>query len=134
HLHELTKDSELSAFVMFSSAVATLGGAGQGNYTAANTFLDGLAQHRRAGGLPATAVAWGMWNEEASGMAGRLEPAELERLKRQVHARMAMTPLATEDGLELLDAACALDDALLVPVRLDFAQLRAQARNGLLPA
>ncbi|MFL5911049.1 MAG: SDR family NAD(P)-dependent oxidoreductase, partial [Gaiellaceae bacterium] len=134
HLHELTEDKPLSAFVVFSSAVATLGGAGQGNYTAANTFLDALAQRRRAQGLPATSVAWGMWNEEASGMAGRLAPGELERLKRQVHARMAMVPLATDDGLALFDAACALDHAQLVPAHLDLAALRAQARGGMLPA
>ncbi|MEU3964802.1 SDR family NAD(P)-dependent oxidoreductase [Streptomyces buecherae] len=121
HLHELTRGMALDAFVLFSSAAATLGGAGQGNYTAANSFLDALAQHRAAHGLPAHSVAWGPW-ERQTGMVGELDEAAQRRMRRA-----GVLPLAPHDGLVLFDAALAGDDHTLLAVRLNLAALRGTA-------
>ena len=128
HLHELTAGMELSAFVLFSSVAALIGSPGQGNYAAANAFLDALAAQRQADGLPATSLAWGLWAEERS-MAGTLDEASVSRW-----ARMGVDALSNELGLELYDQAQQHDDALLVPLLLDQSALRAQARAGMLPA
>ncbi|MFI6652840.1 SDR family NAD(P)-dependent oxidoreductase [Streptomyces sp. NPDC050529] len=128
HLHELTAGMDLSAFVLFSSVAALIGSPGQGNYAAANAALDALAAHRRAQGLPATSLAWGLW-ADASGMAGGLDEAELARLER-----MGVGALSAELGLGLFDRALRVGGSLVVPVRLDLAALRVQARSGLLPA
>ncbi|MGW2119332.1 SDR family NAD(P)-dependent oxidoreductase, partial [Streptomyces zhihengii] len=128
HLHELTEGADLAAFVVFSSVAALIGSPGQGNYAAANASLDALAASRRAAGLPGTSLAWGLWGG-VGGMAGELSEAELARLER-----MGSQPLSAELGLDLFDQALTTDAALLAPVRLDTAALRAQARDGLVPA
>ncbi|MFE7568626.1 type I polyketide synthase [Streptomyces sp. NPDC057539] len=120
HLHELTRDLDLSAFVLFSSAAGTFGNAGQANYAAANAYLDALAQHRRAGGLPATSLAWGLW-ADASGMTDELAAADRGRL-----SRAGAAALSAGEGLRLFDAAIALPSAVAVPMRLDLAPLRAR--------
>ncbi|WP_461012488.1 SDR family NAD(P)-dependent oxidoreductase, partial [Streptomyces capparidis] len=117
NLHELTRDADLSAFVLFSSAAATLGGPGQANYAAANAFLDALAGHRRAHGLPGLSVAWGLW-ARASGMTGHLDTADLARLRRS-----GITPLSDEDGLALFDAALTADRPALLAAGLDTTDL-----------
>ncbi|MFC8719575.1 SDR family NAD(P)-dependent oxidoreductase [Kitasatospora sp. NPDC057198] len=125
HLHELTGD--LDEFVLFSSAAATFGVPGQGNYVAANSFLDALAADRRAAGLPATSLAWGLW-ESVSGLTGQLSDADRARMTRGTAA------LSAAEGLALLDLALAGDEAVLVPAKLDLAGLRAQAaRSGDVP-
>jgi acyl transferase domain-containing protein/acyl carrier protein len=127
HLHELTEHMELSRFVLFSSAAGVLGGMGQGNYAAANAFLDALAAHRRAHGLPGIALAWGPW-AQAGGMTAKLGQADGARI-----ARAGAVPLSDEEGLALFDLAQAREEALLVPVRLERSALRAQARAGASP-
>ncbi|MFE7489162.1 SDR family NAD(P)-dependent oxidoreductase, partial [Kitasatospora sp. NPDC057541] len=127
HLHELTRDQELDAFVLFSSVTSVTGNAGQGAYTAANAFLDALAEHRRAAGLPGNALAWGLW-AEGSGMTRHLAAADLARL-----ARGGIGLLSTEDGLALFDAALRCDLPYAVTARLDRAALRGLAAAGTVP-
>ena len=120
HLHELTADQDLAAFVLFSS-VAGLGGAGQANYAAANVFLDALAAERRQRGLAGMSLMWGFWEQRGVGMTAHLGKAELMRMRRQ-----GVQPLSLELGLELLDAALSLPDAVVIPVRLDVGVLQRQ--------
>ncbi|MFE1328813.1 SDR family NAD(P)-dependent oxidoreductase, partial [Streptomyces sp. NPDC058741] len=91
HLDELTRNRDLSAFVLFSSFAGTVGSAGQGNYAAANALLDALAECRRSAGLPATSIAWGPW--AGGGMA-----ADADAEERQLRG-----------GVGLLDPGQALD-------------------------
>ncbi len=128
NLHDLTKDLNVSAFVMFSSMAGVLGSAGQGNYAAANTFLDGLAAHRRAQRLPAMSLGWGLW-DQASDMTGHLDEAEIARL-----GRSGIVAMSVPAAMDLFDAAVVVDEPLLVPARIDLAALRTRsAAAGVLP-
>ncbi|MFE5588183.1 SDR family NAD(P)-dependent oxidoreductase, partial [Kitasatospora sp. NPDC056531] len=121
HLHELTRDLDLSAFVLFSAVAGTFGSPGQGNYATANAFLDALAQHRKAQGLPAVSLAWGFW-AELSSLTGQLKGTQIRRITGG-----GLVAMRSQEGLELFDAACATGDALLVPARLDLAGVRTGA-------
>ena len=124
-LDELTRDLELDQFVLFSSFAGVLGAPGQGNYAAANAFLDALAVRRRAEGLAGVSVAWGPW---AGGMAGGLSEADRARLER-----VGVEPLGVDEGLGLFGRACGAGRALVVAVGLRLGVLRGQARAGVLP-
>ncbi|QSB16036.1 SDR family NAD(P)-dependent oxidoreductase [Natronosporangium hydrolyticum] len=128
YLHELTRDHDLSAFVMFSSAAGVLGAPGQANYAAANAFLDGLASHRRGQGLPAQSLAWGLWSAEAGGMATPVADGG-----RHHRDDAVIAPITPEEGLALLDAARARDEPLLLPVAVDQAALAAADPGAVAP-
>ncbi|NEC38542.1 acyltransferase domain-containing protein, partial [Streptomyces rubrogriseus] len=134
NLHELTKDLDLEAFVLYSSVAGLIGNAGQANYAAGNTFLDALAQHRRALGLPAVSLAWGLW-DQASTISGQLEQTDLKRMERT-----GLLPLSSADAMELFDAAPATGEAVLAATRLNLGALRKQSDGphllfrGLVPA
>jgi acyl carrier protein len=127
YLHELTEHADLAMFVSFSSAAGTLGGPGQGNYAAANAFLDALAAHRRALGLAGSSIAWGLW-EEDSGMTRGLSEADRSRV-----ARSGVGTLSSGQGLELFDIALGAGEAFMLCAPLDRRALIAQARMGVLP-
>ncbi|WP_208948750.1 type I polyketide synthase [Streptomyces subrutilus] len=124
HLDELTRGLDLDAFVVFSSAASLMGSAGQGNYAAANAFLDGLMAGRRAAGLPGLSLAWGLW-EQTNGLTAHLSAVDQARMSRG--GVLAMTPA---EGLHILDVGLHADQALLVPIKLDLKTMRSQAAAG----
>jgi len=127
NLHELTRDLSLSAFVLFSSMAGFVGSSGQANYAAANSFLDGLAVHRRARGLPAISLGWGLW-DQTSNMTGALDAVDFARF-----ARDGIVAMSSAEALQLLDTAMVLDEPFLLPARIDTVALRAKFDGGTLP-
>nr|BAC57030.1 protomycinolide IV synthase 3 [Micromonospora griseorubida] len=114
YLHELTRGSALSAFVLFSSVAAVLGGPGQGSYAAANGFLDAFAQNRSAAGLPTVSLSWGL----LAGAARMTAHVDQDALRRRM-SRGGILPLSGRDLTALFDAALAGTEAHQVPVRID---------------
>ncbi|MEU5540424.1 beta-ketoacyl synthase N-terminal-like domain-containing protein, partial [Streptomyces sp. NPDC020362] len=116
-LDELTSGLDLDAFVLFSSSAATLGAAGQGNYAAANAFLDAVAENRRARGLAGLAVAWGAW--AGGGLAGSSDV---------VRNRTAQGPMPAMDpqlALRALGEALDGPDPVVTVMDVDWPQLAA---------
>ncbi|WP_443216953.1 SDR family NAD(P)-dependent oxidoreductase, partial [Saccharothrix sp. ALI-22-I] len=118
NLHEATADLDLSAFVLYSSLAGQLGNAGQANYAAANTFLDGLAVHRRALGLPATSLAWGLW-AQTSDITDQLADVDVKRI-----GKAGLLALSTADALASFDAALAVDAPVVTITGVDLATVR----------
>jgi tylactone synthase/type I polyketide synthase PikAII len=136
NLHEAALDPELgldlSVFVLFSSVAALLGGAGQGSYAAANSFLDGLAQYRRGRSLPALSLGWGL-----AGNGRMTSHLDTQALLRRM-ARSGVLPLSPAESMALFDAAQGFDEALQVPVRFHIAALSTDGNvppifRGLIP-
>jgi polyketide synthase 12 len=127
HLHELTKQLDLSMFVLFSSAAGVLGSPGQGNYAAANAFLDALAMYRSAQGLPGSSLAWGLW-ALPSGMTDHLDEGDLARI-----ARSGVVPMTSEEALTRFDVAHIADRRSVLMVRFNMGALRAQGKTAMLP-
>ncbi|WP_371502193.1 type I polyketide synthase [Kitasatospora sp. NBC_00374] len=111
HLDALLAGHRLDAFVTFASIAGTWGSGGQGAYSAANAFLDALAEHRRARGLPATSVAWGPWAE--NGMAA--DPAVADQLRRR-----GLVPMAPEPAVEALWQAVAEGETTVTVAEVDW--------------
>jgi NADPH:quinone reductase-like Zn-dependent oxidoreductase len=112
NLHRLTQDIPLDFFVLYSAGAVLLGSLGQGNYVAANTFLDMLAHHRRALGLPALSINWGPWAEV--GMAAALSDRDQQRFARMGVG--SMTPAEGSAALQTLLASPAIRVGVL-PIR-----------------
>ncbi|NMM92596.1 hypothetical protein B2J88_51695 [Rhodococcus sp. SRB_17] len=111
-LHELTAQHNLTAFVVFSSFAGAIGGAGQGNYASANSFLDAFAVQRRALGEPVTSVAWGAW---AGGGMASSDTAVIDRLRRN-----GVRPMEPSDALAALDQALTCHDGSVVVADIDW--------------
>ena len=124
NLHQLTQELPLDFFVCFSSAASLLGSAGQGNYAAANAFLDGLAYHRRALGLPGLSVNWGAWGE--GGMASRLADQFQSRIRS-----LGMSSIPPEQGLQILDQLLGQSATLVGVFPVNWSQFATQLPAGM---
>ncbi|WP_445397867.1 type I polyketide synthase [Streptomyces sp. LE64] len=117
YLHELTQDLPLSQFVLFSSAAGLLGNPGQGGYAAANSFLDALALHRTARGLPALSLVWGPWASAEAGGGGMA-------VRTGRTSDGVLRAVTADEGLALFDTALTTGEPVLAPLPLDSAAAR----------
>jgi NADPH:quinone reductase-like Zn-dependent oxidoreductase/acyl carrier protein len=114
NLHAATRGAELDFFVLFSSIAGVLGSPGQGSYAAGSAFLDALAHHRRAHGLPATSIDWGAWGEVG------LAAAEENRARRV--ASQGMESIAPSEGARAFEALLAAGFAQITVLPLNLRQ------------
>ena len=123
NLHRATLTRPVRRFIAFSSLAAHLDGAGQGNYAAANAYVEELMGKRRDTELPASSMAWGLWDESV-GMGAVLGDAARARI-----ARLGVPGLSAARSLGLFDAAADSSLARVVPVELDPAAIRARTEG-----
>ena len=126
HLHKLTKDTPLDFFVLFSSVVSVLGFKGQGNYAAANAFLDSFAQWRSALGMKTLSLNWGPWAEV--GMAAALGNRERRRWLAQ-----GINLIGMEQGWSALARALELEVAQLTVLPINWATYARQFSHDNVP-
>ncbi|ACU37200.1 type I polyketide synthase [Actinosynnema mirum] len=124
HLDEATRDADLAAFVVYSSAAGVLGNAGQGNYAAANAVLDAVARTRHARALPATSLAWGLWSD-TSALTATMDGRAVDRTRRA-----GVLGMGNDEALAALDAGLASGLPALVAARIDPAALRDPASGS----
>jgi aryl carrier-like protein len=122
-LHVHTHHLPLDFFIMYSSVASVLGSSGQANHSAANAFMDALAFHRRAEGLPATSISWGAWSEIGAAADRRVD---------QRVAAVGIDVITPANGLAMLDLVMRGDAPHVVALPVHWAQLRANrhVRNG----
>jgi acyl transferase domain-containing protein/NADPH:quinone reductase-like Zn-dependent oxidoreductase/acyl carrier protein len=123
NLDRATRNLPLDYFVLFSSATTAIGNPGQGNYVAANGFLEGLGRQRRAAGLPALAVAWGGIEDVGLLARNRL-------VKDMLAGRAGVKTMASRDALDLMGEALAgsgtaPEEAVLVISEMNWSTARA---------
>lgn len=122
-LHHLLKDYPLDFFVLFSSTGSVIASLGQGNYAAANAFLDTLASHRRSQGQPALSIGWGPWS------VGMVEQLKLE----QFYTRRGIELITPEVGMQILTRVVGQRPAQLTAISANWALARETAPQGMLP-
>ena len=127
NLHRLTLPYELDFFVLFSAAASLIGSSGQGNYAAANAFMDGLAHHRKSKGLPALSINWGAWAEV--GMAARLAKKDAERWTNR-----GLRPIQLDEGMAKLGEMLVSSRAQIVAVPIDWSRFFASTVSGRPPS
>jgi NAD(P)-dependent dehydrogenase (short-subunit alcohol dehydrogenase family) len=126
HLHRLTSQMPLDFFVAFSSIASLLGSPGQGNYAAANAFLDALMHHRRALNLPGLSINWGPWAE--SGMA-----ADMSAAGQRVIARRGFEHLEAPAALAIMSALVAQNATQAAVVEVDWRNYIDETNGGANP-
>ncbi|WP_375481271.1 beta-ketoacyl reductase [uncultured Mycobacterium sp.] len=122
-LHHTFKEHDLEFFVMFGSAGSVIASPGQGNYAAANAFLDAFAHHRQAEGLPALTIGWGPWS------VGMVEELKLEKMYAQRGIEL-ITPAA---GTRILDRLINQKTPNVMAISADWMQARRVGLGGQLP-
>jgi acyl transferase domain-containing protein/NADPH:quinone reductase-like Zn-dependent oxidoreductase/acyl carrier protein/SAM-dependent methyltransferase len=120
-LHKGTQDLPLDCFVMFSSMSSIFGNPAQGNYVAANAFLDSLAHHRRALGLPALTMNWGV-------LGGEGYVARNERVSEFL-ARQGTTELSPGEAISLLESSIVAGHTQVAAIRVDWAKWQQSFRT-----